>query len=639
MEGIEQILNARYFEIPKNQRGFGWSLGNLNDLISDLKLAGKKAHYMGPIIVTRDKEGDLEEDNFRPTIKCILEDGQQRLTAFFFLMRALQLRFETIDEGVSVESEKLNSLLFYVKGDRNLRLRNANAELAACFSNCILGSPPMPGQLTAPMNAMRFAHEWATKFFAESDRNECVKWMNRLTNQARFILVDLDSEGVDRYLTFDAINSRGLPLSQFDKIKNFCILIDNVRKLRQSPEAAWYAALQELESFKVGHRASEEAFITELFNVFHNTRASQGDVHQGFVDKYRKLIERADSVLEGDFISFVRLWPSYAASFGLMTTNRKDKFIGSNCSKDAGTWLHRLDNLDLPTITRPLLVAGHMTMSDSEFAELAKACEVYTFRVHSVIRRRKDMNAAGVISLANEILRNTKKVDFALSTICTWLSDWAPLKDVITRLSNGEPKYSFDRAVYGWDSFYYFLYEYEVSVSPLGVSPLPWGANREEKKNTTEHILPQEHRDGSWWETHWPDEMDAEKFKHRLGNLVLTQGNSVLGRKSIDKKLSDPAAVYDFGCTSATNSEKLIGGYTDGTTWDKTSILKREIDLLKFAAERWSIPCCVDNGVVYLDDVFDDLDDKTIQVKFDECVSELEDEDDGSEYIEGDDES
>ena len=48
---------------------------------------------------------------------------------------------------------------------------------------------------------------------------------NRLCTQSKFEAIDLDISNFDRWLTFDAINSRGLPLSQFDKIKNLCVLI------------------------------------------------------------------------------------------------------------------------------------------------------------------------------------------------------------------------------------------------------------------------------------------------------------------------------------------------------------------------------------------------------------------------------
>ncbi|MBL6995465.1 DUF262 domain-containing protein [Desulfobacula sp.] len=643
MINLYSILNTRYFIIPENQRGFSWLTINFVELVSDLILIKKKGHYLGPIIVTRDRtNGEIVDDDGTNLLKYILEDGQQRLTAFFFLIRALQLRLKELDGTETIEQQELGKLIFYKKGEIKLRLQNTNDDLDACFSNLMRNSPPIPRDETAPMKAMIEAFDWCTKYYSDKARDECIQWKNRFMNQSKFIIVDLDSEGVDRYLTFDAINSRGLPLSQFDKIKNFCILIDNIHNLSLSPGTLWYQTLQKLEYFSVSHRSDEESFITELFNVFHDKRVSQGDIHQEFVNKYRPLLESKDPVLIGDFISFITIWPKYASSYGLMSTKKKVAFYGNECTKKAGTWLDCLDNLGLPTITRPILVVSHMTMSDSEFEVIARVCEIYTFRLYAALGRRKDMNATKIVNLANNILRNSKDIDYARSEFCEWLSKMATLSVVIHKISNGEAKYSFDSNVSGWPYCYYFLYEYEVDISPAGVTPRRWGTSKEEKINTQEHILPQEHRDRSWWEKQWPDEASAEKYKHRLGNLVLTTGNSVLGRKPIDKKLNDPTSTYDYQSDNATNSEKKICIYTDGIEWKKHNILKRELDLLKFAVKRWSIPCCSDNVNIFLPEAFMEIDEEFMPVSFKDCYpkssedeQEMIDQDEDETYDEG----
>jgi hypothetical protein len=157
----------------------------------------------------------------------------------------------------------------------------------------------------------------------------------------------------------------------------------------------------------------------------------------------------------------------------------------------------------------------------------------------------------------------------------------------------------------GWSQCYYFLYEYEVANSPQGVAPLPWGVTAEQKVNTQEHILPQSHRDGGWWQAHWPEEARADQFKHRLGNLVLTIGNAALGRKPIHEKLNGPGAHF-YNAPNATNSEKRVRNFTNGGDWLEQHILDREFEMLEFAARRWSMPCCIDNGTINLQDEFAD---------------------------------
>ncbi|MGG5811838.1 GmrSD restriction endonuclease domain-containing protein [Falsiroseomonas sp. CW058] len=156
---------------------------------------------------------------------------------------------------------------------------------------------------------------------------------------------------------------------------------------------------------------------------------------------------------------------------------------------------------------------------------------------------------------------------------------------------------------------------------------MPWATSAEQKINSQEHILPQAHRDGGWWQAHWPDEANADRFKYRLGNLVLTADNNALGRKPIMEKLNGPGAHY-FNAINATNSEKRVRLFTDGTSWLSQQVLQREFELLDFAARRWSLPCCFDNGIISLPADFVDENNsvRTITISETSCVGQSDSE-------------
>lgn len=638
MKKFTEICSGHYFVIPENQRGYSWSKDEVNDIFNDLELAGFQSHYMGPIIVTRTDTPDFQDDTLTTTAEFTLEDGQQRVTTFFIIVNELRKRF--LDMNMSLEAQELERIIFYQHGGLKLRLKNNNQHLDASFSNIISGNPPMPADPSPPVMALKTVSSYVSQRVAAMNQQELLTWKHRITNQAKFIWVDLKVEGVNRYLTFDAINSRGLPLSEFDKIKNFAILVNNVRSLSLNPEDLWYKAITKLEQFKVSTRAEEAAYICDLYNVFHDESISQENVHAAFVKKYRKLLTTSDNALENDFRDFVNLWESYAKSFGFVTTRQRSGYYGNLCTPVAGTWLDRLDNMELPTITRVILTSCHYRMSNqSDFEKVARACEIYTFRVYAVLKYRKDNNLKGIIKLANEVLRLNKDATYVVNRICTWLEKYAPLKDVILKLANGEPKYYFDPLVKGWQHCYYFLYEYELGCSPPGVSPLPWATNKLDKINSQEHILPQSHRDNGWWQLHWPNADEAEKYKHRLGNLVLTANNSVLGRKPFPQKLNDPQAVHYYNHLNATNSEKRIQNFTNGNDWNINNIIKREVSMLEFAAKRWSIPCCCDNTIIDLENHKDENDNTiSININYAECYQESEDTDENGFDATADDE-
>ena len=63
--------------------------------------------------------------------------------------------------------------------------------------------------------------------------------------------------------------------------------------------------------------------------------------------------------------------------------------------------------------------------------------------------------------------------------------------------------------------------------------------------------------------------------------------------KSIDLKIKDTTAKYDYSCPKATNAERKISSYLDSKgEFHKESILRREIDYAKFFLKRWDINCC-----------------------------------------------
>lgn len=600
------LFSGKYYQIPHNQRGFSWGEEQILAALHDLELAGTQAHYMGTVIVSRDTtEPVFQTDDLVSTAKFTLEDGQQRITTFFLIANSIRKNLVRLGGGTTLKKiNEIESVLFYEKGGQMNRLQNENPSLNECLSHILTGRPSLPAVRTPPMKAMLAASRFLDGHFAGKTQLELIDWANKIFNQAKFVWIDLEAESVNKYLAFDAINSRGLPLSEFDKAKNFCILINGARRLGLVPEDEWYAAISHLEFFGVGNRSLESACIAELYGTFFGEQVGHDGTHDRLVKKFTSLLVASDGALEDQFASFVGTWEKWTESFAFLSSPSRHNHYGTMCTAQAGEWLDRLTKMDLSGICRALLSACHVKFDQADFEVVARACEIYTFRVHAVMGYRKDKNSNGLLHLARRVLLEDLQKDQVLKQLCDWLSQLAPLEKVVKEIFNGSAKYNFDSAIRGWLHTYYFLYEYELSNSPAGVAPLPWGTSREQKVSTQEHILPQSRVAGGWWETHWPDESEAEKFKHRLGNLVLTNGNSSLGRKGIALKLSDPAADYSYSHPQATNSEKRIRHFTDGTHWRPRNILDRELEMAQFATDRWSMPCCSDNGAIELPDEF-----------------------------------
>jgi hypothetical protein len=609
MSPFNNICAGKILTIPANQRAFSWGSAQVDDLISDLKLAGTQAHYLGTVIVSRAKNvQDFQDDDLATTAEFILEDGQQRITTLMIFANELRKEMQ-VRRVHLLQADKLEDFVFYKKGGKFSRIKNEQQNLHQYFNYILTGQPAPPASRVGAMKALDEVKRHLQNFVKSLQDGELLSWTQSLSNRALLVWVDLEASGtnLNRYLTFDAINSRGLPLSEFDKIKNFCILIGSLRGSPVDVDIShhWFNALLELEKYGTNTRTHEQDFIAEIYSCCHNKLVGHSEVHDAFVERYRPLLSQDDQALLTDLLYFVSLWQPYARSFGFLTSKNRGAHYGSECTPIAGKWLDRLDNMGLPTITRPILVVSHFRLPKHEFEQVARLCEIYTFRVHAVLRRRKDNNSQKMVATGNELLRGNLTLKKLERRFGNWLSAQGHLTAVLKELIDGKPKYFFDPTMPGWSSCYYFLYEYELHISPNGVQPLPYETNRDVSKNQQEHILPQTHRDGGWWQQHWPDEALANKYKHRLGNLVLTTNNQALSRRSIMEKMSRPSPEYSFSHINATNSEKRIVKFTNGTEWTAKNILTREMELLDFAAKRWSLsnPNC-DSGLVDLPEEF-----------------------------------
>jgi hypothetical protein len=631
MNPLTELFTGRYYVVPRNQRGFSWEIRHLNELLTDLEMAGKNSHYMGPIIVSRTERKDFQDDSLVTTAEFTLEDGQQRLTTFLIIVSKLKNAIqERAGSQPSIDALDLERLMYFDHNGRRLRIQNENRSLHDYLSFILTGLPDRPEARTPPMAAMDRIAGAVEARLKNYSRAQLLSMKNLVTNKAKFVWVNLSDEGIDRYLAFDAINSRGLPLSEFDKIKNFAILIESRRGIRIKADESWYGAISKLESMGVSSRSDEAAFIAELYSAYVKEKQSQGQIHTSFTKRYEKLLTDVEVELVSHVENFIGLWEPFAKSWSYIATKHNEIIPQGECTAAAVEWLRKLDRMQLPTITRVLLAASHMRYGLDEFEAIARACEIFTFRIYAVSRYRKDKYSVNINSIAHEVLMGGKRSDWVIGQLCRMMKTDASLKSCIADLTDEKPKYYYDQQFKGWAYSYYFLYEYEVYCSPKSVPPIHWQPTREGRMSSIEHILPQAHRDGGWWEQHWSDEAEADNYKHRLGNLVLTENNSTLGRKPIHDKLRDTAAQHCYTHVSATNSEKRIREFTDGSEWRPLNILRREFEMLKFFVERWSIPCAGDVGELSLPGNYADYSDEFAPIvisgegAIEECV-ELED--------------
>lgn len=627
MEPLKDLLRTNCFIIPANQRAYSWRKNHAQALLDDLEfLEDTSSHYCGPIIVTPADPKHVRDDRSHDHIaRYILEDGQQRLTTCLLLIKILLERYKELGLEVDDNARDLSRYLSYHDQSSRLRISNENKDLDQYLRFLVCGDSE-PRKRTSAMRAMDEVWKHFRSHVKPMSSDRLRDLTRQLTSQAKFMLVDLGEDDIDRYLAFDAINSRGLSLSEFDKIKNYCALLSCRRDgLTFAAETQWYLSLVELEKYDVSSRAWETTFIAEAYSVFFDSKTGQESVHAAFVKRFNLLLREDKKALQDELSGFVTDWIECAKAFAFVASDKRQTVAPAAATSTAFRYLTCIDYMGMPAIMRPVLCAGFLRFNKAEFETVCRWSEIYTFRVYGFVPRRVDQGKKEINRLAHEILQLGLTAEKVGQRLCSWMDTLCPAATAFKFLSDGEAKYSYDRRVRGWSHCYYFLYQYELSESPAGTEPVPWVAKVAERKESIEHIMPQTRSATGWWESHWPDAGEAEKFKHRFGNLVLSNGNEILGRKEFRLKLEDPTADYFYRHADATCSEKRIESFTDGSNWRAEEILRREASMIRFAMERWSMGCCSENGAyelpVIFEGVFDDEAERTIRVSWDDCIA------------------
>jgi hypothetical protein len=171
-----------------------------------------------------------------------------------------------------------------------------------------------------------------------------------------------------------------------------------------------------------------------------------------------------------------------------------------------------------------------------------------------------------------------------------------------------------ERQWYRWTGLKYMLYEWEHHLAGKRAVQLDWErVEQRDAAKSIEHILPQTPTK-DYWQSQFPDPAERERLTHDLGNLVLTEDNSVYLNRSFPDKRGKLGALGKDGSLSRcyANSplfqEKRIAELAE---WSPDAINSRRREILDLARQRWHVePPTKAEGVATEDEAADEAADE-----------------------------
>ncbi len=557
---LHKLLSGRLFRIPQYQRAYSWTRKERLELFDDIRKAHAKrgTHFMATIVGLHREDRLIGSDEFH-----VLDvvDGQQRLTTLVLLLKAIELAAGDSDAEKGIRAE-LRALL--VKSDElaPVLLQTNHDSSQHCLTYLRDGAhvPWKEGGtfanrelLRAMDDCERFVKRWTVT------GKSLIDLLAMLKNRTQFILHEVGDESLV-YSVFEVLNSRGLAVSWFDRLKSILMgiafeastgnvseTIDELHRIwkdvyscvgtRQglSVEALKFAATLRTP-LQPGRPLGEEKSVEVLRNAAAGTAKGAVEVSTWVLHVTKAVAKLRADRRRGGVTDIVQ-----ARLLAVAILLRDDLTDG-----DRDDLLSAWERVSFRVYGMFGNSAREGTSTDArtkvgDYVRLARQC--YTKKLGAEVLRDRifAIGAAFPIGKAVDGLRNIDCYN-------------------------------------GWEEeARYFLFRYETHLAKKNGQKFDneqWGRIwRDSAAKSIDHIYPQSEGVCE------PSETDV--FVHRLGNLLLLPPglNSALGAKAPESKRSE---YLKTGLAIAVDVAGRI------PPWDRVAIEAREEELLTWAKQEWA---------------------------------------------------
>lgn len=515
------IEASRNMVIPFFQRSYVWEQEQWEQLFDDLLNSfspTKKEHFLGSIILKR-SQGN--ENN------SVVIDGQQRLTTFSILLKAL---YDNIDG-----KDDFNSLLFNMDYGKKPIITHSRLDkelYSKIFSDNKIDSDINEGILGC---YNFFADKIKTSEKLQNKEN-IRDFMVHIKNSKIWILVNLNSNE-DEQQIFDSINSTGVKLTATDIIKN--ALFAKAIELNTDYETLYKTYWENIFEGENIDFWDSEVTTGRLKRTQSEIFLHAFAIVKGFFDaeisleklssSYKKQIENFNKNTIETFLQELKQYAKIYFQFPKIVFSGNEKQVATNFIFDNYELrlFHILKVADVNTIMPLLLKLKSMYGKDEKvLKECYEILEVFIVSCYVSSATTKDYNKLfAKITLELDIENPTNSIKKHLQERVTIaLPNRSQiensLKSVSKKLDNKRAK-----LVLFWIELF------RRYNNPNDIKELSY-------KYELEHLMPQK------WEENWKeigkDKESAEKLIYQIGNMTLLNGslNVIISNAKWDIKLN-----------------------------------------------------------------------------------------------------
>jgi len=644
---LSEKFNNTIFRIPDYQRGYAWRESQLIDFWEDLiNLNPEHYHYTGMLSLKRatkeevSKWGDdkwiVEQCGYKP---YYVVDGQQRLTTCVILINEII----NIAEKYNVDSI-LSRTLDEVKSQYILK-RSANKINSSylfgyeidnpsfkCLRYEILGEENAPElEQTFYTQNLLFAKSFFEKHLQEvyDDKNKGFEYIERiyqkLTTKFMFNVHEIEKD-FDVFVAFETMNNRGKKLSNLELLKNRLIYLTTLykdevldesgkEKLRKDINDSWKEVYHQLGR-KKDRPLNDDEFLRSHWSLYFTYSRNTGDDYVKYLlknkftprnvfdDTVEFSQEDIETIQESEFeededyqveekvdnkkLKYTEIQDyvkslNFFAKFWYYTYY---PFESTTLTRDEKIWVDKLNNVGI-NYFRPLVMVAlsKKSKNENDRLNLLKAIERFIFIYFRLGMFQASYKSSQFMLMAKQLLKNEISFETITETLESYSDDTELMQEALEKFrSRMKRNYNNYDGYYSWRDLRYFLYEYELSISDVGINKIDekdYFAKTTKDKVSIEHIYPQT-PDEWYWVNTYRDYSESEKklLAQSLGNLLPLS-------RSINSSLQN--YIFEVKKKRYEDNSFSASEVARNKDWSPKEIYNRGVKLFEFMAKRWQI--------------------------------------------------
>ena len=540
---LKTLFDGRLFTVPQYQRSYSWKKKHCIDLLDDIKNSfkkEKKLHFMATVVgLRRGDEVTIVADEYQPVD---IVDGQQRITTLVMLYKAISKELGKTDIEKAL-SQDMGEML--VKRNATVLLSQTNQDGGTDFVNYIRDGthgPPSQAETSADRNlldAMDSCEEFVQQW--KNDGSDLVELAAHINNNLKFIYHEIDDEYLV-YSAFEVLNSRGLEVSWFDRLKSILMSMLFDQKCNTTKDT-----LNEIhDRWATIFRIIGTQQISSEILCFAATLCSSDNKRILSEEKsVDVLVDRSKNGCDRIVKTTNRIEKIARSVVKIRTPNRNDAV---------------LEIAQARLVAVAIDLRGDLT--ENEKTDLYNHWEKAVFSIYGICKNDARRLVGLFVSLACRIINekiSPKNIESELLSIVKECNVNEHIEALVV-----EDCYT------NWSKkLRYLLYRYEEHLSEkVGqkITNDQWNRIwKDSASNTIEHILPQK---------------SGNKYVHSLGNMFLLPSG-------INAKLRDAPPVdklEEYRKTGFTMANDIIDHLAK---WDESKILERGRKIAQWAMQEW----------------------------------------------------